>query len=75
MPPLGLARRLASADGCHLSEHRHAFATLQYPNNPAGAKAWVEQKLGALLTDRVGAVLSGLKRRRPWKQAVRPVSL
>jgi len=58
-------------DYYHLSEHLHAFATLQYPNNPAGAMAWVEQKLGALLTDRVGAVLSALKRMRPWKTAVR----
>jgi hypothetical protein len=58
-------------DYYHLSEHLHAFATLQYPNNPAGAKAWVEQKLGALLADRVGAVLGALKRMRPWKTAVR----
>lgn len=58
-------------DYYHLSEHLHAFATLQYPNNPAGAKAWVEQKLGALLTDRVGTVLSALKRMRPWKTAGR----
>jgi hypothetical protein len=26
----------------HLREHRQALATCQYPNNPAGAKAWVE---------------------------------
>lgn len=58
-------------DDYHLSEHLHAFATLQYPHNPAGAKAWVEQKLGALLTDRVGAVLSALKRMRPWKKTTR----
>jgi Uncharacterised protein family (UPF0236) len=58
-------------DYYHLSEHLHAFATLQYPHNPAGAKAWVEQKLGALLTDRVGAVLSALKRKRPWKKTIR----
>src|SRR2546430_6116054 len=38
----------------HLSEHCYAFATRQYPNNPAGAKAWVDQKLGARLTDRLG---------------------
>jgi hypothetical protein len=49
----------------------HAFATVQHPNNPAGAKAWVEQKLGGLLTDRVGAVWRALKRMRPWKKAVR----
>jgi hypothetical protein len=54
-----------------LSEHRHAFATLQDPNNPAGAKAWVEQQRGALLTDRIGAVLSALKRMRPWNKTVR----
>jgi hypothetical protein len=30
----------------------------------------VDQKLGALLTDRVGEVLGALKRMRPWKKAV-----
>jgi hypothetical protein len=58
-------------DDYHLSEHLYAFAHLLYPNNPAGAKAWVEQKLGALLTDRVGEVLRALKRMRPWKTAIR----
>jgi hypothetical protein len=57
-------------DDEHLSEHLHAFATLQYPANPAGARAWGEQKLGALLTDRIGAVWSALKQRWPWKKAV-----
>jgi hypothetical protein len=33
-------------DYYHLSEHLYAFAQLQYPNNPAGAKAWVDQKMG-----------------------------
>ena len=58
-------------DSYHLREHLYAFAQLQYPNNPVGAKAWVEQKMGALLTDRVGDVLSALKRMRPWKKTVR----
>jgi hypothetical protein len=58
-------------DYYHLSEHLYAFAQLQYPYNPMGAKAWVEQKMGALLTDRVGEVLSALKRMRPWKKTVR----
>lgn len=58
-------------DYYHLSEHLYAFAQLQYPNNPAGAKAWVDQNMGALLTDRVGDVLGALKRTRPWKKAVR----
>ncbi len=58
-------------DYYHLSEHLYAFATLLYPNNPAGAKAWVDHKMGALLTDRVGEVLRVLKRRRPWKKALR----
>jgi hypothetical protein len=56
-------------DDYHLSEHLDAFAHLLYPNNPAGAKAWVEEKSGALLTDRVGEVLRALKRMQPWKQA------
>jgi hypothetical protein len=55
----------------HLSEHLYAFAHLQSPTNPAGAKAWVEQKMGALLMDRVGEVLRALKRMRPWKKTVR----
>jgi hypothetical protein len=58
-------------DYYHLSEHLYAFAQRQYPNNPAGAKAWVDQKMGAFLMDRVGDVLGALKRMRPWKQAVR----
>jgi Uncharacterised protein family (UPF0236) len=58
-------------DYYHLSEHLYAFAQIQYPHNPAGAKAWVDQKMGALLTDRVGEVLGALKRTQPWKKAVR----
>jgi hypothetical protein len=58
-------------DYYHLSEHLCAFANLQYANNPTGAKAWVDQKMGVLLTDRGGAVLSALKRMRPGKQAIR----
>jgi hypothetical protein len=57
-------------DYYHLSEHLYAFANLQYPHNPTGAKAWVDQKMGALLMDRVGEVLSALKRMRPWQKAV-----
>jgi hypothetical protein len=57
-------------DSYHLSEHLYDFAHLLYPNNPAGAKAWVDQKLGALLTDRVGEVLRALKRMRPWKKSL-----
>jgi hypothetical protein len=58
-------------DYYHLSEHLYPFAQLRYPNNPAGAKAWVDQKMGALLMDRVGEVLSALKRMRPWEEALR----
>jgi hypothetical protein len=57
-------------DYYHLSEHLYAFANLQYPNNPTGAKAWVDQKMGALLMNRVGEVLSALKRMRPWQKAI-----
>jgi hypothetical protein len=57
-------------DDYHLSEHLYAFANLHYPNNPTGAKAWVEQKLGALLMNRVGEVLRALKRMRPWQKAI-----
>ena len=58
-------------DYYHLSEHLYVFAQLQYPKTPAGAKAWVDQKMGALLTDRVGEVLGALKRTRPWQKTVR----
>jgi hypothetical protein len=58
-------------DYYHLSEHLYAFAQLLYPHEPAGAKAWVEQKMGAFLTDRFGDVWSALKRMRPWETAVR----
>jgi hypothetical protein len=57
-------------DYYHLSEHLYSFAHLLYPHNPAGAKTWVDQKLGALLTNQVGEVLRALKRMRPWKQAL-----
>jgi hypothetical protein len=57
-------------DYYHLSEHLYAFANLQYPNNPTGAKAWVDQKMGALLMNRVGEVLRALKRMRPWQKAI-----
>ena len=57
-------------DDYHLSEHFYAFAQLIYPNDPAGAKAWVDQQMGALLTDRVGEGLRALQR-RPGKEAVR----
>jgi len=58
-------------DYYHLSEHLDAFAQLQYPKNPARAKTWGDQNMGALLTDRVGEVLGALKRTQPWKTAVR----
>ena len=54
----------------HLSEHLYGFAPLLYPNDPAGAKAWVDQKLGALLTNQVGEVLRGLTCMRPWTKAL-----
>jgi hypothetical protein len=57
-------------DYYHLSEHFYAFANLQYPYNPAEAKAWVDQKLGALLMDRIGEVLGALKRMRLWKKVL-----
>ena len=57
-------------DRCKHFIENIAFAHLLYPNNPARAKAWVEEKIGALLTDRVGDVLSALKRMRPWKKAL-----
>jgi len=57
-------------DDYHLSEPFYDFAHLVYPHNPAGAQAWVDQKLGALLTDRIAEVWGALKRMRPWQQAL-----
>jgi hypothetical protein len=58
-------------DDDHRSAPLDPFAQLLYPHNPAGAKIWVEQHMGALLTDRVGDVRRALKRLRPWKKAMR----
>lgn len=58
-------------DYYHLSEHLYAFAHLLYADTPERAKAWVEEKLAALLTDRVGDVLGALKRMRPRQPTVR----
>jgi hypothetical protein len=58
-------------DYYHLSAHLYAFAPLLYPDAPAHATTWVEEKLAALLTDRVGDVLGALKRMRPRQPTVR----
>ena len=57
-------------DYYHLSEHLYEFAHLLYPEAPERAKTWVEEKLAALLTDRVGDVLGALKRMRPRQPTV-----
>jgi hypothetical protein len=56
-------------DADHLSAHLAAGANRHDPNNPTGAQAWVDQNLGALRMNRVGEVLSALKRMRPWHKA------
>jgi len=58
-------------DYSHLSAHLYTFAHLRYPDAPAHATTWVEEKLAALLTDRVGDVLGALKRMRPRQPTVR----
>jgi hypothetical protein len=58
-------------DYYHLSEHLYAFAHLLFPPTPERAKGWVEEKLAALLSDRVGDVLGALKRMRPRQPTVR----
>jgi len=45
-----------------LSAPRYAFVPRLYLHNPAGAQAWVEQTIGALIMDRVGEVLY----EEPW---------
>jgi hypothetical protein len=57
-------------DDDHLSAHLDGFAPLVDPNDPAGAKAWVDQTRGAWLTNQGGAVLRGRKCMRPWTQAL-----
>lgn len=57
-------------DYSHLSEHLDELAHLLYPEAPERAKAWGEEKLAALLTDRGGDVLGALKRRRPRQPTV-----
>jgi hypothetical protein len=58
-------------DYYHLSEHLYEFAHLLYSEAPERAQAWVEEKLAALLTDRVGDVLGALKRMRPRQPTMR----
>ena len=57
-------------DYYHLSEHLYAFAHRLYPEAPECSHAWVEEKLVALLTDRVGDVVGALKRMRPRQPTV-----
>jgi hypothetical protein len=54
-------------DYSHRSEPVSAFANLQDPYNPAEAKAWGDQQLGARLMDRRGEVLGALQRMRRCK--------
>jgi hypothetical protein len=49
----------------------HALQRWQAEQETQEAKAWVEQKMGALLMDHVGEVLSALKRMRPGQTTVR----
>lgn len=50
-------------DWWHLRQHFFAYAGVQWSDG-ARAEAWVDAKMDALMQDRVGAVLSGLKRTR-----------
>jgi hypothetical protein len=52
-------------DYYHLSEHLYEWAHLLYGDGSERATTWVEEKLAALRTDRVGDVLGALKRMRP----------
>jgi len=59
-------------DTWHLKEHLYEFAKVHFPN-PTRAKVWVEQKMEALLEDRPGDVLGGLKKMKPSKKDAREV--
>ncbi len=50
-------------DWWHLAEHFHTFARVRF-SEQSGAKRWVRGKMDALLEDRVGDVLGGLRRMR-----------
>lgn len=50
-------------DWWHLRQHFFAYASVQW-SDAKKAEAWVDAKMDALMQDRVGAVLSGLKRTR-----------
>ena len=50
-------------DCYHLRGHFFGFASLQWPE-PEQAKRWVDEKIAALLEDRVGDVLGALRRTR-----------
>ncbi len=57
-------------DMWHLKEHFYEFAGVHY-KNPSRAKAWVQMKIDALLENRVGDVLGGLKKMKPAGKAAR----
>lgn len=57
-------------DWFHLRQHLFAFANEAYTDS-CRAKAWVDMKMEALLEDRVGDVLGGLKRMRCGAKAAR----
>jgi len=57
-------------DWWHLAEHFHVFARVRCSDQSA-AKRWVRGKMDALLEDRVGDVLGGLRRMRARSDAER----
>lgn len=57
-------------DWFHLRQHLYAFANEEFAD-PCRAKAWVDTKMDALLEDRVGDVLGGLKRTKCRRRAAR----
>ena len=61
---------MQTLDWWHLRQHFFAYASVQW-SDPKKAEAWVDAKMDALEQDRVGAVISGLKRTRARGAAAR----
>ena len=59
-------------DFYHCSEHIHALASAQYPDDPQRAFLWVESTMARLShKGEVGAVIGGMKRMQPANEAAK----
>jgi len=49
----------------HCSEHLHALANAQFPNDPTAALHWVEATMARLYFGKISDVIGGLRRMKP----------